>query len=745
MVSQPTAATMRVAAVGSVTVTFGVAGTVLRGGPLGLNLPTLDALLIGVVCAGAVVGLAIGVPARSRIRFARLAMLGLIPFLGVAAAMYASPEFNHFALRTSALGWILVSTLPLIAATAAYRSGRRGIEVDAALGGTVGVALAALVHVAVAEHVPLDSWWAVLSWVAGALVASAVGRLPPQAASRMPLGPAWRMAPAAFAWIMALITMAPAAPRHEISTSAGAQVLAVTVSVVLLLACAAVWRSEAIAPSGGPWTGFRAAMREFSPTTATVTLLLVGGLQAASYSEVTIDDLSQFWHAADALGQLEYAVWSDRAPLPGLPVLLLASFGIFGRTFPAALAPMFLANALLPWLIWRGAIAAGAGRTVGFAVAILATVLPVVQIYSLGSAEPDPVFIAVLAATAWSFVHVLRTREPRFSLLGLGGCAGLVAVIRPEGLLYAGLLLLAGLAATRSRWAVAGCAMAGSLTAPVVAVSLANFGRPWPTFPPTYSITTAIENAQVVGGVTIPQVARVVLLNDVRFPLLLGVILALSVIGSAQLVRGDWWFLALPAAVVANIVVKLSISSYMVVLRPEFPPELVRHMAYPLPIVAVLAAVGIRALARLADGRGSTLRMTTRIIGVLFAVYLVAGSLYVLATPEEFHHGNRSGSLFADNIYVNAPELWLNPFPLPEKGWDFFAYRDRLFAWYGPFDNHSDTSGMAYQALTGTVAAAGLAALLVAAPPPIRPERVRRTASTTAGPRPVSRVSPPSV
>ena len=58
----------------------------------------------------------------------------------------------------------------------------------------------------------------------------------------------------------------------------------------------------------------------------------------------------------------------------------------------------------------------------------------------------------------------------------------------------------------------------------------------------------------------------------------------------------------------------------------------------------------------------------------------------------------------------------MNPFDLPSGEWDFIDYRSRLFAWYEPFDNHSDTAGMAYQTLTGAVAALGFAALLAAAP-----------------------------
>lgn len=713
---------------------FGFTGAVLVRGPLSIGVPTADALLVGGVLSATVALLALRIPPSARPRFVSQALVGVLPIIGVVAAMYASPDLVHLVTRTSALGWVLAPTILLIAAIAAHRVGAPATGVDVAFGGTAGVAVAALVHVAAADHVAFDDRWALPGWAAGALVVFTVGRLPPRPALRTTLGITWRTLPVAASWTVAIITALPAAPRHELSTSSGAQVLAVTISVGVLLACAAFWRGEQAPTARNPWSGFRIAMHQFAPGVVTAALLLVGGLQAASYSEITIDDLGQFWQAADGLTRLDYPAGEFRAVLPGLPILLLGSFAALGRTFPAALAPMFVANLLLPWLMYRAALAAGADRSVAFTMAILATVLPVVQVYSLGSAEPDPVFIALLAAAVWSFAHVLQAPEPRHSLLVLGALSGALAITRPEGALYGGLLLLAGLCAIRSRWALAGCGIAGVLALPVVAFSLAQLGRPWPTGNVELSVATIADNASIVGDVTVPKVARVVLLNDLRFPLLLASILGLFAIGAACVTRRRLAFMVLPVAVAANVAVKLSISKYKEVLTPAEMHEFVRHVAYPLPVVAVLVAVGATVLARSAARHGKRSRSIVRAVGVASAIYLAAGSLYVLGTPEEFHHGNQSGSLLTSSIYVNAPELWLNPFDLPSGEWEFLDYRDRLFAWYAPFDNHSDTSGMAYHVLTGAVAAMGFAALLAASPSrrPV-PSQGRRSAGRDAG------------
>ena len=714
--SQPALARRRATTsvwVGLSALASGWIGAVLVGGPIGLGAPTAEALIAGGMVAAIVALLALYAAPGRRRTIAAANLLWSLPLAGVVVAMYVSDQFVHLATRSSALGWVLVASLPLLAAVAAKRNGGTQRGVDLAFGCAIGVAVAALIHVAAADTTTFDLRWALVGSIAGAGAVLGVGLASPQPALRTPLGTTWRTAPFAAAWVMAIITAIPAAPRHELSTSAGAQVLAVTIAGGLLLVVLAFWNGERVAAVTPAWAVFRIGMRRFAPQIATLSLFLIGGFQAASYSEVTIDDLGQFWIAADALiSGRDYPIGMHRAGLPGLPLLLVAAFAAFGRSFPAALAPMFFANTILPWLLYRASLSAGAGRTSAFAIAVLAVVLPVVQIYSLGAADPEAVFIALLAAAIWALCHVLRTCRPRQSVLLLGLLAGALAITRPEGPLYAGLILLAALGATRSRWGILGCCIGGGVAAPVVVLSLVNLGRPWPTYSVDISLANLAENAQVIGDITAPKVARVLLLNDARFATLIVLILALSVIGSSYLVRRHWAFVVLPVAAAANVLVKLSIDSYGVPLRSDFPPEFVRHVSYTMPAFALLTAVGASVIAT----HGTTARRLRQVVGITTAVYLVSGSLYILGTPEEFHHGNRSGSLLADSIYVNAPELWMNPFELPGPDWDFFEYRSRLFAWYAPFDNHSDTAGMAYQTLTGAVAAMGFAALLVAAP-----------------------------
>ena len=365
-----------------------------------------------------------------------------------------------------------------------------------------------------------------------------------------------------------------------------------------------------------------------------------------------------------------------------------------------------------------------------FVTAVLAVVLPPIQIYSLGSAEPDPLFIALLAATVWAFAHTIRTRPARHSLLILGGIAAIMTATRPEGPLYGGLVLVA-LVAIRSRWAVAGSAIYGTLLLPLIVYSLVQLGRPWPTVGQNLGLDTIAHHAKVIAELTWPKTSRVLLLDDVRFPLLIAVILALFMIGAISSARRHLALSSLPVMVVLNVVITLSITGDNTTdIRAHLTDDFIRHIAYPTPVVAVLSAIGATTIAQLANYRRH-LRTGVLAVGIALAVYLVAGSLYILGTPEEFHHGNQSGSLLAANIYVNAPELWKHPFNLRSGDLEFVDFRSRLFAWYAPFDNHSDTAGMAYQTLTGAVAAMGFAALLAASPNG-RPRAGRRASGSEA-------------
>jgi len=687
------------------------------GDPLRPEAPTLTAIATATVLAAIVVLQARRLPPSAWLAFAIANLLAVLPLISMSIAVLANDDVAELTTRSSALGWVLAATVPLLAAIAANYAHASETGIDQAFGGMVGVSSAVLLHVASAGDSPFSPLWALAGFALGLIVIGGLSWLPPRPVQRTPLGTAWRTFPYAAAQLMAIITAVPAAPRHELATSAGAQVLAATIAGCLIVLSFALWRADSISASVGQWNGFRIVLRGLLPAITALTLLIIGGLQAASYSAVTIDDLGRFVVTAETLAtKLEFPFWGDYWLLPGMPVFLTIAFALLGYTYPAALAPMFVANTLLPWLIYRASIAMGAGRAPAFALAVIAVILPPIQIYSLGSAEPDPVFIALLAGSVWAFAHLIRSRHPRHSLLALGAIAAVLTATRPEGPLYGAILVLGSLLATRSRWAIVGSMIFGLLLLPLIVYSLVHVGQPWPTPREDLSYDTLIHNSGVIGEITLPRLSKVLLLHDFRFPLIIAAIVTLFILGSFRTSRQHWILAALPCAAIINVVISLSIvDSGTTEVRVTLIEDFVRHRAYPTPIVAALAAVGVTALID-PFRRTRTLRTILLSVGVASAVYLTAGSLYILGKPEGIYHVPRVASLLPTDIHVNAPELWSNPFKLPAGEGNFMGYRSNLVAWYRPFDTHGNTKAMAYQTLTGAVAAFGFASILAAAP-----------------------------
>ncbi|MDE2901723.1 MAG: hypothetical protein OXP73_01700 [Chloroflexota bacterium] len=704
--------------VGLSALVSGGSGTVLAlGDPLRSDAPTLTAIATASVLAAIVLLHARRLAPSAWLAFAIANLLIAIPLIGLSIAILANDELAQLTTRSSALGWVLAATLPLVAAIAANYAHGSKTGIDLAFGGMVGVSGAVLLHVAAASDSPFSPLWALTGFAAGLIVIGGMSWLPPRPVQRTPVGTAWRSFPCAAAYFMAIIAAVPAAPRHELATSVGTQVLAATIAGCLLVLSFALWRADSISASVGQWNGFRIVLRGQLPAITALALLIIGGLQAASYSAVTIDDLGRFVVAAETLAsKLEFPFWGDYWLLPGMPVFLTMAFALLGYTYPAALAPMFVANTLLPWLIYRASIALGARRAPAFALAVLAVILPPIQIYSLGSAEPDPVFIALLAGSVWAFAHVIRSRHPRHSLLALGAIAAVLTATRPEGPLYGAILVLGSLLATRSRWAIVGSMIFGLLLLPLVVYSLVRIGQPWPTPREAFSFDTLIHNSAVIGEITLPRLSKILLLHDFRFPLIIAAIVALFILGAIRTSRQHWALAALPCAAILNVVISLSIvDSATTEVRVTLIEDFVRHRAYPTPIVAALSAIGVTAFID-PFRRSQTLRTILLSVGVASAVYLTAGSLYILGKPEGIYHVPRVASLLPADVHVHAPELWLNPFKLPEGDGDFMGYRSNLVAWYRPFDTHGNTTGMAYQTLTGAVAAFGFASILAAAP-----------------------------
>ena len=713
-----------------------LAGAVLAGGRVEAGSPSVTWFLAAAFGAGLLGFLG----RQERLRAGRL-LAAAVPAAAVGAAMYASDEFAHLVSVTSNLGMLLATGHVALVVYAQNPSFAHRFLATGALGGLIGAACSVLVGIAIADGNP-GSWVPGLGWFGGMVAGGVLGRRSLRVEGSFARSVPLFTLPLFGAWIMAVIASFPAAPRHELATSAGAQVLGVLLALLLASAAAALIRAERRKPDASTLEYLKLAARMHVRIVIPISLLLIGALQAASYSAVTMDDLFHFWSVADSVAwHGDYPFWSNRSDLPVLPIALLLSFGLLGHTYPAALAPLFAANLFLPLAIFGAARAFEVGRTVAFVVAVLGVVFPLIQVYSLGSAEPDPIFILLLALATMAVGRVVRAPESRRWAILLGLLAGLAATTRPEGPLYAALFILGAMIATRKAATALAALSAAALLAPFVVYVYSGLGRPWPTVSQTFSLPQLVENASVIGSTTWRAASRIVLMNDVRFAILISAILLLFALGSAALANRSPGLILIPLAVVINVVVTIGLSAYTI--RPGELSEFVRHIAYPTPIVAVMVALGVGCAVRF-FGQGTRVRYSAGALSMAAAVYLAAGSLYVLGTPEEYFHGHNSGSLLTYQIYVNAPELWQNPHELPcvpcaASEWNFAEVRSDLFDAYRPFDNHGNSAGASYQTLTGAVAAFGLMVSILAGA--ARPVRCRVSAAGRLSALPAGRVT----
>lgn len=631
-----------------------------------------------------------------------------LPFLLLAATYYFSPEISHRFIVISNFGWLLLGSSLTIQLLLLAKSARLPLLSISASGGLTGIACISILNVAISES-PLTLLAAISAISVGVCIATLVALIPPVTYNSTLISP--RMVPLVLIWVGAFIVQFAGFPRHELASSSGAQILAAILVILMLAWTTLISRQKDV--SKGLVGAVTAPVVVHFRSIVIISLVLLGILQAASYSATTADDLGRYWSVADSVTFIgEYPVWGNWGhsailwmDLPAFPALIAFAFMLFGHNYAAALAPITFANIFLPLLLYAALTAWGNGRLVSFSISALVVVAPPLQIYSLGASEPDAIFITVLAGLLWLVGKSLTA--PRRTIFGplIGITASLLILLRPEGILYGTSIAALAVLIDRRKWSVSVIVPCILLLVPYALLSMDQLGRPWPTNRQELSLDHLIENIGVIRNFTSEKLARVILVNDFRFPVLLISLSGLFVLGSVNQARHKLPTLILPTIVLINIFVTLCVPTGTV--RTDEIDEFIRHFAYPVPVIALLVAAGLSQVDTLIN---RTKRINRSIISLMALVVvggLTVGSLYILATPEEFHHGNRSGSLLSADIYVNAPELWGHNMPLPcppcegQDNWDFDAFRDSLFANYGPHDAHSGSDGAAYQTLSG--------------------------------------------
>ena len=701
------------------------AATVLAGRAQPLEM-TVGHLLAFALAAGLFAAIALAAW-RGAVNAAWRSMSGGLGMAVPLAALYGSDSFNALVVESASLRIGLLALIPLLLgvgiavseANGKATAGRVGVggwhvaAVDLLLA-AAGVGFAdLLLKITVGATEAAAIWLAAVGATAGLVLL--FGRMRLATGQRVYLGPL--LVPLAFA----LASNGNNELRHLLITSGGARTLA---ALLLGLAVYGGWllrpgkSAEALARA---W----ARLARHRGWLLAGALLGIGILQAGSYRAVTMDDLARYWIVADdVLAGQGYPSWSAGMGIaqatagetvvdaPLLPLLMALSFGVSGHWYHSAQLPIMLANVALPGVLFLSLRAVVRRDDIALAAALLTVLFPPFQIVVLGAAEPDAVFVLELAAAMGLLARMARGTG-RKDAVGLGAVLVLVALTRPEGLVYALMIAATALALGRSqRWAIPGAlAVAGmALFAGTIALTTDAL---WPPRSSGFALAHIGENLEFMRTGAYDHYAGVLLLDDWRGPVLLVLLAALFALGTWKLARQRSVLVALPLAALAQVTLTMAVAPEG--FHREEPSEMFRHLAYGLPFVTAMAALGAREILA-----GNWRFGASGPLLALLAVALIGGELYVLGTPEEWYHGHNSGSLLrGGDIYVQALDIFKNPIALPcddctaAQGGAFDGFRKRLFTHYGRFDMHGETVGMSYAVLTGVLSAVALGAALV--------------------------------
>ncbi|MGI8422821.1 MAG: glycosyltransferase family 39 protein [Chloroflexota bacterium] len=445
-----------------------------------------------------------------------------------------------------------------------------------------------------------------------------------------------------------------------------------------------------------------------------IAALLIGGFavgHALSYSQVATDDLIRYWAIADAWAAgAPYAV-AEGDPgarefylvdLPFYPALVSLGFNLIGHRYIALHAPLALANVALPFLLYGASRAIGATRATAACVALIIVALPMAQVYAFGSAEPDPIWAALLAALVWLGTRLSRpdaTPKPLREWVALGLVAALLVLTRPEGPLYAAPLLL-GLVWQHRRspsQPLASIVVAGIPAAAFSAFLIWAFGIVWPAgFGNVASLQHVPRNVELVLRQNLPHYAALMGLPapDLTGPLAAAVLIGWLLVGALRIWRrfpGLRLYLIGPALNLAVIL----LSPTNLAADHFSPPTFFRHWAIALPWLAPALAVSVP---RGAHATGPTL------LGALF----IWQSLILLALPLPPERVRPP--ILTSDPYVLLTDLAQIDAPLPhlpfvdgpgqavavDPSFAYLPFRQRLFDAMGPYNLHANDSARAH-------------------------------------------------
>jgi hypothetical protein len=488
--------------------------------------------------------------------------------------------------------------------------------------------------------------------------------------------------------------------------------------VIALAIAASLWMTYELAnalvvraSSGRPFlTVLPQEMRRRAGVALPLALLAFGVSLGTSFISAIGDDYARYWMIAEALaGGWPYPASPVSVPyqiggmspylvdLPGLPAAMLLSFAVFGHDAFGAMIPVIASASLFPLLMYLALRELTRNVALSYVAAAGLSLFPLLLFYVLRSAEPDGMFLSLLAALAFLALRSDADPDSRWTWLALGLVAGLTALTRPEGIMYATLALAA--MALRHRTHRGYWLAAALYVAPLALFSLVmlrTFGQPWPsTFAGTVHLEHIAGNLAGFTATALPGYAEALGVPE-AFVLFGGAVFALLYAAGSLLLwrrRPQAVFLALLP--VLSILVFLLVNP--VLTRPHLPYDFFRRASYGLPYMTIVATYAVALL--LAQLPRFKAGQVMSILVLLSSIVVVSYETKLGLFPEAEYawgtqillHGN---TLLAADLHAHPYQLPNMPFEWDGSVWttaesfDYIAFRDDMNAHYAPHDLH---------------------------------------------------------
>jgi len=423
----------------------------------------------------------------------------------------------------------------------------------------------------------------------------------------------------------------------------------------------------------------REALTKRSSAMIITSLVVVGVLQAAAATSPVGDDIGKYSEAAQALLNrdpypvhraaaylIDVGMSPDSPAMPLLPIILAASYSIFGTTTAGMVAGLAAIAAVFPLAMYWACRNLTGSRIAGYACSALLTLFPVYQIHVLGTPVPDTLFVVTLLALAALAVNANGSTRWRY-WIAMGVANGLVANSRPEGLSFSiavlGTLLLFHIR-KRQFW---GAVLAYLLViAPFALTYRSVAGSFWPT---TFGGTVGLEhldaNLSYLHYFALPWYEQAIGLPAPALAVA-GVAIVITIIaGGLLILKNCPALLFIPLLGVGYIATSLLL--HPIILMSYTPVDALRHWSSGIPFVVLTIAYALHTGIRAAGIRMARQPLRTALVVALVA--LLCAVIYYeverLARPEPHFEGQAS-LLWTGSSYL-LTDVFAYSTPLPGK------------------------------------------------------------------------------